>query len=628
METENRMKRRRLNKSMLNFIMTFEDEDINDSTSNLNPDFNGSQAEPENPCKALNNVFKEENNKSLSCNYENFECCNAAPLLTTETLSEDLAMWSSKSKISQNQLNELLSILKKHGHSELPKDARTLLKPSKVVTVDRKCGGTYAYFTIADGINNFLNLKNDSQCTGLSITINVDGLPLFKSSNLQLWPILGLIENYIFIIALFCGDGKPDCLDGFLNDFLKESLLLSGEGLYYNDKKIDVTLKAFICDAPSRSFLKCIQSHTGYYSCERCQVKGFYEEHRVVYIDNNPSTPRLTEEFNSFLYTDHQKSLTPLAQLKISCVSDFILDYMHMVCLGVVRRILTFLKSGPKHCRLSNGQIKKISDNLLSLRGMMPSEFARQPRSLLELDQWKATEFRQFILYTGPLVLKGVVSKEIYNHFLTLHVAMVILLNEDSEFRKHYLAFARELINYFVINSKHLYTNSFCVYNVHCLLHICDDVVKFDCSLNDISCFPFENYMQTLKKAVKNSKSPVVQIAKQYQSIQSMLNTKSRKLKVSVKLNNSCFYIGENQFCFVDEKLSSGFFKCRIFRLDLQNDLYTQPIQSKTFQIFFIPSIDEIGVKFVELKMESLCRKVVVLPCKRILFHHSNRGRR
>ena len=47
-----------------------------------------------------------------------------------------------------------------------------------------------------------------------------------------------------------------------------------------------------------------------------------------------------------------------------------------MVCLGVVRRILTFLKSGPKHCRLSNGQIKKISDNLLSLRGMMPSEFA------------------------------------------------------------------------------------------------------------------------------------------------------------------------------------------------------------------------------------------------------------
>ena len=63
---------------------------------------------------------------------------------------------------------------------------------------------------------------------------------------------------------------------------------------------------------------------------------------------------------------------------------------------------------------------------------------------------------------------------------------MVILLNEDSQFRKQYVAFARELINYFYINLIHLYTKSFCVYNVHCLLHICDDPAKFDCSLNDI----------------------------------------------------------------------------------------------------------------------------------------------
>nr|XP_047128984.1 uncharacterized protein LOC124809195 isoform X3 [Hydra vulgaris] len=545
METENRTKRRRLNKSILDFIMKFKDEkdEINNiSTPDLNPELNAFYVEPEIPFvplvpfEALNNDFKEcgVTSSSSSFRYENYDCYNASPLLTTETLSEDLAVWSTKSKISQSLLNELIMILRKYGHSELPNDARTLLKPFKVVKVHKKCGGTYAYFTIADSLNYFMNTKNAFQSTELSITINVDGLPLFKSSNLQLWPILGLIENYIFIIALFCGDAKPNCLDDFLNDFIKEFLLLTNEGFYYNNNKFKVTLKAFICDAPSRCFLKCIQGHTGYYSCERCQVKGLYEEHRVVFIDNKPSTPRLTEEFNTFVYTQHQKSLTPLAQLEISCISDFVLDYMHMVCLGVVRRILTFLKSGPKHCRLSNAQIKNISDNLLSLRGMMPSEFARQPRSLLELDRWKATEFRQYILYTGPLVLKGVVSKEIYNHFLTLHVAMVILLNEDNRFRKHYLTFARELLNYFVINSKYLYTKSFCVYNVHSLLHICDDVVKFDCSLNDISCFPFENFMQTLKKAVKNSKSPVVQIAKQYERIQSLLNTKPRKLKISI----------------------------------------------------------------------------------------------
>ena len=59
MESENRMKRRRLNKSMFDFIMTFEDKVVNISTSDLNPEIHASHAEPENPCEAPNNIFKE-----------------------------------------------------------------------------------------------------------------------------------------------------------------------------------------------------------------------------------------------------------------------------------------------------------------------------------------------------------------------------------------------------------------------------------------------------------------------------------------------------------------------------------------------------------------------------------------
>jgi len=57
----------------------------------------------------------------------------------------------------------------------------------------------------------------------------------------------------------------------------------------------------------------------------------------------------------------------------------------------------------------------------------MPSDFSRRPRSLDELAYWKATEFR-----LCPIVLKGIVSQEIYLHFLTLHIALTILLNENA----------------------------------------------------------------------------------------------------------------------------------------------------------------------------------------------------
>ena len=70
---------------------------------------------------------------------------------------------------------------------------------------------------------------------------------------------------------------------------------------------------------------------------------------------------------------------------------------MHLVCLGAVQRILIYLKKGP--CRkISANNINEISMLLLSLNADMPNEFVRQPRTLKDLDRWKATEFRQFLL--------------------------------------------------------------------------------------------------------------------------------------------------------------------------------------------------------------------------------------
>ena len=126
----------------------------------------------------------------------------------------------------------------------------------------------------------------------------------------------------------------------------------------------------------------------------------------------------------------------------------------------------SFLSRGPKVCRLSARQKDEISEKLNKLNGSMPSEFARQPRGLSELDRWKATEFRQFVLYTGPIVLRNVVSSEVYTHFLTLTVALSILLSSDENTQRSYIAYAEELLKYFVKRCDDLYGKTFTVYNV------------------------------------------------------------------------------------------------------------------------------------------------------------------
>ena len=205
-------------------------------------------------------------------------------------------------------------------------------------------------------------------------------------------------------------------METYLKDFLEELDVLQNEGIDHDSKIYRVELLCFSCDAPARSFLKVIVGHTGYFSCEHCEIKGTWEG-RVVFNSVDVSTLRTDEAFTNYSYEKHQKGRTPLIDHGISCINGFTLDYMHLVCLGVMRRILHFLKNGPRQCKLSSGQLGRVSENLLTLQGKMRSEFARQPGSLNELERWKATEFRQFLLYTGPIVLKGIVSHKLYQHF-------------------------------------------------------------------------------------------------------------------------------------------------------------------------------------------------------------------
>lgn len=281
-------------------------------------------------------------------------------------------------------------------------------------------------------------IDKDFSCDTIKLVIGVDGLPLTKSSSSTFWPILGYIRQKnmgVFPIGIYWGNEKPYDGNIFMKNFVDElkDLTLNGINIEVCDKNNKfivsnkrIIIDAFCCDSPAKAFLLKTKGHTGFHSCSRCTVQGTYIQRRVCFPDLNCSK-RTHEDFVNQIYEEYHTTgnVSELVNIpNIDIVQHFSLDYMHLVCLGVVRKILLLWKGSGDIGRgnvntqkLPTNVIKIISSRLKLLKKDIPSDFSRKPRGLDELARWKATEFRQFLLYTGIIVLHSITPKNIYNNF-------------------------------------------------------------------------------------------------------------------------------------------------------------------------------------------------------------------
>ncbi|TGZ55782.1 Uncharacterized protein DBV15_12106 [Temnothorax longispinosus] len=224
---------------------------------------------------------------------------------------------------------------------ELPKDARTLLKTPSVTEITEMGGGKFWYNGIRSNLESALLNCDIQQQRTIKLLFNIDGMSPFNSSLYQFWPILFIVEDMHqlqpMVAAVYYGESKPP-LQLYLKQFVHELNEILRDGLIINRQKVTVGVKCFVCDTQARSYIKGTPAcNAEYGSCIKCTVVGEWDKRGRHMSYPRFDCPRRTDEsFRNKMDEDHHKENTPLTDLPIDMVKDFVVaDSLHLFDLGI-----------------------------------------------------------------------------------------------------------------------------------------------------------------------------------------------------------------------------------------------------------------------------------------------------
>ena len=267
--------------------------------------------------------------------------------------------------------------------------------------------------------------------------------------------------------------------------------------------RIEVSILSLICDAPAIAKTCNCNQYNGYYGCIHCL--------HPALKNTKPSKMIYPYSINHAIRTNHdynfqvQKSIetkSVFQGIKGPCwISKYIkipdniyLDPMHLIYIGTQLKLLTMWCTEFKNFQneinsfyLGPKKRSKIDEIILKLD--YPNEISRNQRSINDLKNFKANEFRNLMFYYGPTVFKEVMKKSYFMHYATY--ATSIRLMVQKKISKEDLNDAFILMNYFIKRFSQIYGAENMDYKLHAHSHLPLQVLSYG-PLNLLSCFSFE----------------------------------------------------------------------------------------------------------------------------------------
>lgn len=132
--------------------------------------------------------------------FENVHVHDESTIDGEQMFVHQLRNWSINNRITAMAMTELLGILRSVGFTYLPKDSRTIMGTPKNIKIDDLTNGKMWFNGIGKCLEK-IHLNEKFDCA-LTLDWNFDGLPVFRSSNLQFWPMLASIQGIEMIFLL------------------------------------------------------------------------------------------------------------------------------------------------------------------------------------------------------------------------------------------------------------------------------------------------------------------------------------------------------------------------------------------------------------------------------------------
>ncbi|XP_070517802.1 uncharacterized protein [Cardiocondyla obscurior] len=333
-----------------NLIIESKTDETNCFTHSSNTVYSNSDTENIDFNYLNNNNFminKESRSTFVNITKDTSLCLDYTKNKHSEHLSLKIAKWAVENNINFSALRQLLNVLRDDPFcsvSNLPTDPRTLLKTpnNKSAYSPELESSSFHYFGIAKTLNSLCNVYNVNvtSSTQFSIAVNVDGLPLSKSSATSFWPILCSVKSIkafkdkVFLVALYHGNEKPNS-NYFLLDFVNECIELTKNSILIKNIRCNFKILMLICDTPAKSLILSLKSHSGYFSCTKCNQEGEMVNNVICFPETKSLIKRTDHLFRNKLHPEHHVGETLFVNISdFDMINNVPLDYMHILLLG------------------------------------------------------------------------------------------------------------------------------------------------------------------------------------------------------------------------------------------------------------------------------------------------------